>query len=83
MSRQRSMNELDRAVRARIRVYFRELDDGPDTILSEEDAIGAAGHADQIYLDHSDMPAANCIDRAMDLAFEEKERCMRLYEVVR
>lgn len=68
--------QLDRLVRKRIKTYFAELDDGADTILSEEDAIGAACHADQIYLDHRDWPATECSDRAMNIAFEEKDKIM-------
>ena len=74
-----NIKRLDRLVRKRIRVYFAELDDGPDTILSEEDALGAAGHADQIYIDNTDWPATKCTDRAMDIAFEEKAKLDEQY----
>jgi hypothetical protein len=71
------LDALDRAVRARCRVHYRELDEGAETVLSEEDALGAACYADQIYLDHTDWPATECSDRALDLAFQEKDRYMQ------
>lgn len=42
--------------------------------LSEEDVGGSAHIAVQIYLDNTDVPAAECIDRAMDIAFEERDK---------
>jgi L-fucose mutarotase/ribose pyranase (RbsD/FucU family) len=71
-----SLKKLDSLVRSRVNVYYRELDEGADTVLSEEDALGAAGHADQIYLDHTNWPATKCADRALDIAFEEKDKYM-------
>ena len=71
--------QLDRLCERRVRAYYRELDIGPETILSEEDALGAAGHADQVYLDHTDWPATQCSDRAMDIAFRVKDEVMAAY----
>jgi len=71
-------SNLDCACRSRIKAYYRELiEDNPiDTILSEEDALAASGHGDAVYLEYTDWPATECSDRALDIAFEEKEKMM-------
>lgn len=69
----RSLTELDRAATARINAYYRELDEGEDTILSEEDALAASMQADGIYMEHTDLPATECSDRALDIAFKVKD----------
>jgi hypothetical protein len=74
-----SIKRLDKLCERSIRAYFRSLDDGPDTILSEEDALAAAGQGDQVYLDHTDWPATECADRAMNIAFRVKDELMARY----
>jgi len=42
--------------------------------LSEED-VGCTAHiAVKIFLDNTDEPAADCLDRAMTIAFEERDK---------
>lgn len=69
-----SKKQLDRMVRTRVKLYYKELDDGPDTILSEEDAMGAALHVASVY--DILFPGWPGVERALDIAFEEKTKYM-------
>lgn len=64
------LERLDAACRGRVRSHFRELLGGENDYLSDEDVLGAAAYGDQIYLDHTDMPATECSDRALEIAYE-------------
>ena len=62
------LQTLDRICEFRVRKHFAAIaDDYRD--LSDDDGLSASQAGDQVYLDHTDWPATECSDRALDIAF--------------
>ena len=62
------LRTLDRICEHRVRKHYSLIaDDYRD--LSDDDGLSASQAGDQVYLDHTDWPATECSDRALDIAF--------------
>lgn len=59
---------LDRICEFRVRKHFTAIMDDPRD-LADDDALSASQAGDQVYLEHTDWPATECSDRALDIAF--------------
>jgi len=67
------LEKFDLQVRFICRSHLRRVWE-EDYGLSEDDVLSAASKASHIYVNNTDLPAIECSDRALDLAFEERDR---------
>jgi hypothetical protein len=68
----RKPSTLDKRVAFVCRSYLRQIWH-EEYGLSEEDVLGAANRAETIYFDDTSLTAAECTDRALDIAFAERD----------
>lgn len=61
----------------RIRAYFLDLLRGPDPYLTEWDSIGASEHGESVFREYTDMNDAECLDKALDIAFQVSDELRR------
>lgn len=72
---------LDEEVTEEIQRYYRVIWND-EYGLSEEDALGAGCRASALYGEQTDWDEAQCLDRALDIAFEVKaEMCQPKEEI--